>query len=277
MIAVSTFALYDIVKHIAGDSVEIVNMIPFGTDPHSFEPTPKLMADIEKSALVIYSGAGLEPWIKKVQFKTEAIDMSQHVSLRELGANEFEFHQHHDHQCAHSKLDPHYWLDFSNMHKATVIITDALIKLFPKNRELYLTHQNSYLHMLNKLDVSYKKYLSNCRIDTVILNHNSIGYLAKRYHFHAESLSGLSPESEPTPNDIQRILKDIKSDAVNTIFFENFVSDRVIKSIASDAHVKVDVFQPLGNITADEAKAGITYENAMYLNLKKLSKALMCN
>ena len=63
IVSVSSFALYDITKHIANDSVEIINILPFGVDPHSFEPTPKLMADIEKSSLVLYSGAGLEPWI----------------------------------------------------------------------------------------------------------------------------------------------------------------------------------------------------------------------
>ena len=59
-------------------------------------------------------------------------------------------------------------------------------------------------------------------------------------------------------------------------FYENFVNDKVTKTIAKDANISVDVFQPLGNITADEAKAGMTYEDIMRQNLNKLSKALMC-
>ena len=277
IVSVSTFSLYDITKHIALDSVEIVNILPFGVDPHSFEPTPKLMAAIEESSLVLYSGAGLEPWIDTIEFKNRAIDMSKHVKLRDLGDEEFEFHKHHDDQCAHNKLDPHYWLSFSNMREATLLITDELIKILPKNREIYIKNRDKYLYMLTKLDENYSKYLSSCRINTVILNHNSIGYLATKYNFHAESLSGLSPEANPTANDIKRVFQEIEADGVHTIFYENFVSNKVIQTIAKDANIDVEVFQSLGNITADEARANATYEELMYLNLKKLSKALMCN
>lgn len=277
MVSVSSFSIYDITKHIAHDSVEIVNILPFGVDPHSFEPTPKLMAEIEQSALVLYSGAGLEPWIGTIAFKNRAIDMSKRVELRDLGDDEFEHHKHHDEQCAHNKLDPHYWLDFSNMKSSANIISEELIKILPQNRELYLQNRDKYIHMLEKLDASYKKHLSSCKIDTVILNHNSIGYLAKNYHFHSESLTGLSPEDHPTAKDIERIFEEIEHDGVNTIFYENFVSSRVIESLAKDAGVNVEVFQSLGNITADEAKAKVTYEEVMYLNLKKLSKAMECN
>ena len=276
-ISVSTFSLYDVTKHIAQDSVEIVNILPFGVDPHSFEPTPKLMAAIEKSALVIYSGAGLEPWIEAIEFKNRVVNMSQYVKLRDLGDDEFEFHHHHDEQCAHNRLDPHYWLDFSNMRQAALLITQELIKIVPKNRDVYLKNRDKYLYMLEKLDENYSKYLSNCKIDTVILNHNSIGYLATKYNFHAESLSGLSPEANPTASDIKRVFQEIEADGVHTIFYENFVSNKVIQTIAKDANVDVEVFQSLGNITADEARANATYEDLMYLNLKKLSKALMCN
>ena len=277
IVSVSTFFIYDIAKHIAGNTLKIVNILPFGTDPHSFEPTPKLMASIEKSALVIYSGAGLEPWIDAIKFKSKAIDLSKHVKLRELGSDEFEFHAHHDEQCAHSKIDPHYWLDFQNMQIATNVITEEFIKLEPKYKGFYLENRDKYIKMLQKLEKSYKRYLSACKVNTVILNHNAIGYLANKYGFHAESLSGLSPEANPTPDDMKRIFRIIKEHGASTIFFENFVSNKAMQTIAHDAKVKIDFLEPLGNITADEAKENITYEDIMYKNLEKLSKALVCH
>ena len=277
IVAVTTFAPYDIVKHIAKNSVEIVNIIPFGVDPHSFEPTPRLMAKIEKADLVFYSGAGLEPWVHGFHFKNKAIDLSRYVNLRKLGENEFEHHEHHDEQCAHSDIDPHYWLDFENMQKITHLITNELVKLQPKFESMYRENENSYIHMLQKLDKSYKKYLSACRINTVVASHNALGYLAQRYNFKVDSLTGLSPESQPSAKDITRIMKQIQKDGVHTIFFEHFVNDKVIKSIAKDTNIEVDVFQPLGNITADEAKEGLSYEDFMYKNLEKLTKALLCN
>jgi len=275
-ISISTFSLYDITKHIAGDSVRLVNILPFGVDPHSFEPTPKLMSEIEKSNLIIYSGAGLEPWIHGFSFKGKAIDMSQFVNLRELDADEHEFHDHHDHQCAHNKIDPHYWLDFGNMKTATQLITKELIQLSPKYKELYEKNSKVYIAMLEKLDKNYKDSLSSCKSKKVIVNHNAIGYLSHNYSFEVDSLSGLSPEAEPSAKDITRIMKHIKEEGVTTIFFENFVNNSVITSIAKDTNIKLEVFQPLGNITAEEASKELTYEKIMYLNLDKLTKALMC-
>ncbi|MEA1983055.1 MAG: metal ABC transporter substrate-binding protein [Campylobacterota bacterium] len=276
IISVSTFSLYDITKHIAGDSIEIVNILPFGVDPHSFEPTPKLMASIQKSSLSIYSGAGLEPWIENIIFKNRSINMSKHVKLRDLGEEESEHHKHHDDHCMHNAIDPHYWLDFENMKKATSVIAAELIKIVPKNKSIYLKNRDNYLNMLKKLDETYAQKLNSCRINTVILSHNSIGYLAANYRFHAESLSGLSPEAHPTPSDIKRVFQEIEEDGVSTIFYENFVSNKAIKTIAKDKGIKVEVLQSLGNITADEARANKTYEDIMYLNLQKLSKALEC-
>ena len=277
IVSVSTFSIYDIVKHIADDSVTIVNMIPFGVDPHSFELTPKIMANIERSSLVLYSGAGLEPWIEKLEFKSKAVDLSKYAKLRELGSDEFEFHKHHDEQCAHTKIDPHYWLDFSNMIKLANVITVDLEKILPQNRDIYRQNRDKYIEKMMKLDRYYTKYLGICKVNTVILNHNSLGYLAHNYNFHAESLSGLSPEADPSPSDIKRILREIEHDGVNTIFYENFVNSKVMKAISKDSNVKAEVIAPLGNITADEARANETYERLMYKNLEKLSKAMLCD
>ena len=277
MVAVTTFALHDILKHIAGDSVTIVNALPFGVDPHSFEPTPKLIGNIEKSALFIYSGAGLEPWTHGFDFASKVIDMSKHVNLRELHeeqhdeGEEHTIHHHHD-----GDEDPHYWLDFSNMMKATNIITDELIRLFPTHKKLYSDNKDKYIAMLKKLDLEYKNQLLSCKNDTIIVNHNAFGYLADKYHFHVESLSGLSPEAMPNAKKIIRLIKIIKEHQVSTLFFESFASNRVIDSIAKEANVKVDVLQPLGNITADEAAEHLTYQKMMTTNLLKLSKALEC-
>ncbi|SMP89003.1 zinc transport system substrate-binding protein [Epsilonproteobacteria bacterium SCGC AD-311-C15] len=275
MISLSTFSLYDIAKHIGGDTVELVMIMPFGVDAHSFEPTPKLMTKIHDSSLVIYSGAGLEPWIKGFDFKNLTVDMSQHVKLRKLGIGEH--HEHGDEEPSHNNgTDPHYWLDIDNMISAANVITGELIKILPSNEELYVKSRDSYIEMLKKLDSDYKNEFLTCKSDTIIVNHNAFSYLADRYGFHIESLSGLSPEAEPSAKSMANLIEHIKEHNVSTIFFESFASDRAIKSIAEEANASVDVLQPIGNITADEAKQNLSFEDIMRLNLTKISKALDC-
>lgn len=276
IVAVSTFSLYDITKHIAGESVEIVNILPFGVDAHSFEPTPKLMSALEKSVLVVYSGAGLEPWTKGFNFKSKVIDMSKNVMLRELDENEHNLHDHHDSQCAHSSVDPHYWLDVKNMKIATELITKELIKITPSQEKVYKKNRDEYIKALIDLDEEYKESLGSCRHDTIITNHNAFSYLSNKYNFHVEALSGLSPDAQPSAKQITKLMKHIEEHDINTIFFESFVNDRVMKSIANDTKVDVDTLQPLGNITKDEAEKKSTYESIMKENLEKIAKALVC-
>lgn len=273
-IAASTFSLYDIAKNIASDTAEIFMIMPFGVDAHSYEPTPKDMIKISKSDIVLYNGAGLEPWIDGFEFKSKTLNVSQHVNLREMDNG----HKCNDKDANHnhSSVDPHYWQDPHNMILAAEYITAELIVIFPKNRELYVKNRDNYVKMLKNLDKSYREKLSGCKQDTIIVNHNAFSYLANQYGFHVEALSGLSPESEPSGKNMIKLIEHVREHKTPVIFFESFVSDKAIKSIAKEANVEVDVLQPLGNITADEAKHKLSYEDIMRRNLEKISKALMC-
>nr|WP_321267201.1 metal ABC transporter substrate-binding protein [uncultured Sulfurimonas sp.] len=280
-VSLSTFALYDIAKNISQDSIDLIMILPFGVDAHSFEPTPKLMTEIMQSDLVIYSGAGLEPWVDSFDFKSKTIDMSKSVNLLEVkNSDEDEHHEHHDHEHHHhhhdSALDPHYWLDIQNMIIATKLMADEFIQISPKNEALYKENSEKYISKLQSIDAKYKKALLNCKKNTIIVNHNAFSYLSNNYAFNVESLSGLSPDAQPSAKNMVKLIEHVKEHDVKTVFFESFVSDKAMKSIANEAKVDVDVLQPLGNITADEAKMKLSYEDIMLINLKKISKALVC-
>ena len=269
LVSLSTFSLYDIAKHVAGDSVELVMILPFGVDPHSFEPTPKLMAKISKSDLVVYSGAGLEPWTDGFDFKGKVVNMSKNVNLIKLNL-------HHGHHHKIGSFDPHYWLDMNNMIIATKLIADELIKISPANKELYLKNRDNYIKGLKQLDDEYKAKLHKCQENTIIVDHNAFSYMAKKYHFNVESLSGLSPEAQPSAKKMITLVKNIKEHNISSIFFESFANAKPIQSVAKEAGIKIDVLQPLANITADEAKQKLSFKDIMKINLQKISKALKC-
>jgi zinc transport system substrate-binding protein len=73
-----------------------------------------------------------------------------------------------------------------------------------------------------------------------------------------------------------KLINFIKGHKVKVVFFEKFANEKTIKAIAKEANVTADVLQPLGNITADEAKQNLTYEDIMRINLQKISTALEC-
>lgn len=271
LVATSTFSLYDITRHIGMDKIEAYMILPVGVDVHSYEPTPKEIIKLYKSDLVIYSGAGLEPWMKNFELKKRAINMSLYVKLIKLKEDGEGHGHHHD-----SEMDPHYWQDLQNMIKATQQITKELTLLSPQNREFYAKNRDAYVTMLKKLESEYKNRLQSCKLDTIVVNHNAFSYLSNNYGFSVKALNGFSTEAQPSAKDMATLIEFIKKHKQKSIFFENFTSDKVMKSIAKEAKVGVEVLQPLENITADEVAKKLSFEDIMRDNLTKISKSLEC-
>ena len=272
-IAVSTFALYDIAKSIGGEEAEVKMVIPFGVEVHSFEPTPKTIIEIQKSTLFLFSGAALEPWVKKLPRTDNMRDMSRYVDLKKVVDHNEE---HHEEEHHHGAFDPHYWLDIGNMKLLTQKLALELVKLDPPHEPLYIQRAEAYMDELNKIDSAYKKRLKTCKLHEVIVHHNTLGYVATRYGFEVEALTGLSPDALADAKTMARLAKSIKEKGIDVLFFEAFVSDRLMKNLAKENNIRLDYLEPLANITAIQAEEGMRYQDGMYENLEKLSKAMQC-
>ena len=277
-IALSTFPLYDIAKNIAKDKMQTYMILPIGVDVHSYEPNPKELVRLYESSLVIYSGADLEPWVSRLNFQNKTIDMSKYVDLINLdeSSHEEHGHEHNDDSCSHGSLDPHYWLSINNMIKATKKITSAMIELDITSKDFYLENQNKYIEKLQFLDAEYKSSLSTCKTREILTNHNAFSYLGQNYGFEIISLSELSPDAQTNAKNMIKLIEHIKEHDISTVFYESFASSRAISAIAKESNIKVEVLQPLANITADEEKQNFSYEDIMRQNLSKLKEAMDC-
>jgi len=276
-ITVSTFALYDIVRAIGAEEVDVRMAIPFGVDVHSFEPTPQTIIKIKKSELFLYSGAELEPWIENLAVTDNMYDMSQYVQLRKITEHDDDDDDHHDaHHHHHGSYDPHYWLDISNMRQLAQKIALMLVKADPAHEADYVRRAADYIEALEKLDKAYQNSLKECQVHEVIVHHNILGYVAPRYGFEVETLTGLSPDALADAQTMARLSREIRSKKIDVIFFESFVSDRLMQSLAKENGIRLDYLEPLANITAEQAEEHMSYSDGMYENLKKLTAAMRC-
>jgi len=274
LVTTSIFPLYDICKQIAKERVDVMMLIPFGVDIHTFEPSPKERIALQKSRLFIYSGTHLEPWTRGLE-GNNSIDISRYVKLRTLSDDDnCSDHHHHDHEQHH--YDPHYWLDIDNMIIAARVITEKLSVLDPPSQAYFESNLKTYIATLEKLKQAYKATLSTCKKDFIIVNHNAFGYLGSEYHFHIASLSGFSTDALPSAKSMKTLIDTVKEHHVNVVFFEPFSSERLMQTVANESHTKVAVLHPLANITRAEVAAQKSYNDIMRENLQKLSQALEC-
>ena len=273
-VSVSTFALYDLLQHIGGDKVDVHMVIPFGVEVHSFEPTPRNIIEIQKSKLFFYSGASLEPWIKKLPQSANMFDMSQYVHLIAISENEEDEHELEHHH--HGHYDPHYWLDISNMKALSVKVLELLKQKDPEHSAYYTAQMKGYVKSLDDIERAYSKRLKVCQVHEVILHHNILGYVAKTYGFEVATLTGLSPDALADAKTMAKLSKEIREKDINVLFFEAFSSDRLMKNLAKENGVTLEYLEPLANITADQAQKKMSYSDGMLSNLEKLSNAMRC-
>ena len=129
---------------------------------------------------------------------------------------------------------------------------------------------------MEALDREYRTGLADCRRDDIVTSHEAFGYLADRYGLHQVAISGISPEAEPTPRDLQHVIEVIRSTGATTVFTEPLVSPKLADTVASETGGTTAVLDPLEGLTSEEEGAGEDYFAVMRQNLATLEHGLGC-
>jgi zinc transport system substrate-binding protein len=101
--------------------------------------------------------------------------------------------------------------------------------------------------------------------------------MARRYDLRQESIAGVAPDAEPTPDRIAALADAARDDGATTIYTEPLLPDDIAKTLAREAgDLRTAVLDPLEALTADEVKAGADYLSVMRENLSALRDGLGC-
>lgn len=279
-IITSLFPWYDLSKEIGGNRVTVKLLLPPGVEAHAFEPTPSDMITISKADLFLYTGDYMEPWAQDI---IDGLDGSAPESLiigkdlAVLQGKEHEDEHEDEHEHEHSGLDPHIWLDPMIMSKAAGRLAQTLAKIDPDNKAYYNQRLENYQNRLEKLDADYRSTLTKCKQkDFIYAGHYAFGYLANRYGLQYQAAQGFSPDAESSPKKLSDLLTTLKNDKADYIFAEELDNPQLAESLAKDAGVEILILNSAHNVSKDDIKAGLTYEQIMKNNLKKLSIGLKC-
>jgi zinc transport system substrate-binding protein len=280
IIAVTTlFPLYDFAKHVGGDLVEVTLLLPPGMEPHSFEPTPSDIIKLNRAGLFIYTSFAMEPWaddiLKGLQNRDRVIVNSSR-GIPAMKSSEEKEHRH-DHNHRHDAVDPHIWLDFASAVKMVENIRDGFITKDPGDQDAYEKNAAAYIAKLKSLDERFKKNLRSCEKDIIVNGgHFAFAYMANRYGFRYVSVYGISPNAEPTAEDLARIIKLIRNNGLRHLFHEELINPRVATALSREAGVTLLKLDAAGNLTKDDFDRGETFLSLMEKNLEKLKEGLQC-
>ncbi len=200
------YPLTYLVEEIGGEKVDVTDLTPAGTDPHSAELSPSNISAMQKAQAVFYLES-LSPAIDEAIISANlknVINVAEHVSLitqEEIadhsenlaetttattetehdheGETASETHDHeteateatettenHDHEHNHGIYDPHFWTDPARLAALAPVVAAELSKLDSANADTYAANAQKVANELTTLASDFKQKLQSSQCAT---------------------------------------------------------------------------------------------------------------
>ncbi len=294
-VVATTNILADIVAQVSGDKIELVELVPTGADPHSFEPRPQDLIELNRAHVIFVNGLGLEEGLEpildsldgggvtlSVNDGVEPLAMADHDDVDDHAAED-DHGDEDDHATAHDEEghnheagDPHTWFSVDAVKQWVVNIEQALSTLDPENQATYAANAAAYRAELDALDAELAAMVAPLPVERrkLITDHESFGYLADAYGFEVVGtiIPSLSTLASPSAAQLAALLDQVEEEGVPALFVGTTVSPNLAEQLANDAGITV-VTLYTGSLS-DESGPAASYLELMRHNMGVITDAL---
>jgi zinc transport system substrate-binding protein len=242
----------------------IVNsMVPHGSNPETYDPTPKQLVDLAKSRAYLRIGyIGFELlWMDRLSATAphlEFFETSQKVDLI-FEPNIIKAENH-----GLSTVEPHLWCSVENAKIIAENTLHILISLDRQHDKIYYARYDSLLNHISQVDTIVRRLIGKPDTDKAFaIYHPSLSYFARDY-----GLTQIAIEQngkEPSPSELAKIIDNCKRMHVHVVFVQPEFDRRNAEIIAKQIGARVVTVNPL-NIDWD--KEMIAVAQALASNTK---------
>ncbi len=263
------YPVYDFAANVGGNRISLSLLVPKTVDVHEFEPTPQSIQAVANANVLIFSGAGLEPWIPQITAAAGnpglvLVDSSQGIPLLPV-PSQF--------QKGNRTVDPHIWLDPQLAKQQVTNILNGLIKADPNDQEYFASNAEKYIAKLDALNSEISDVAAHAKTRYFVTFHEAFAYFAKRYNLTQIPISGPF-EEEPTPGEISNVVAAINGHHLCYVGYESLENPSISQSIAGQTHATLILMDPIEGLSQSDQAAGKDYLTKMQDNLGSFKLAL---
>ncbi len=225
-------------EQIAGNYFDVESMVPKGSNPETYDPTPRqLMALADSKAYLAVGNLGFEKqWIPKLKENAPNVSFCD----TSIGIKYLESSHHHGEK---DEFDPHTWTTPSN---ATIIVKNIcslFCELDPEHQEEYVKNQTQLLTMIQQTDAEVRKIVADGIQETFAIYHPSLTYFACDYGI--EQLCIENDGKEPSPIYLKTLIQRCRNKQVKVVFVQQEFNTHNAKIIAKEIKAKLVTINPL--------------------------------
>lgn len=227
LVAVSIPSYLFFIKKIAGNTVEVTNLIPAEADPHHFEPTPKQLNVAIKAQIWFRSQESFENTffnlIKPYNPNLQVCDLTQDMPL--IGN------------------DLHLWLSPKIAILQAQKISAFLEEKFPQNKALYQDNLKKLIQEIQTVDQEIQAKLEKTTHKTILASHSAFSYFCQNYGLKQLSVEDEN-HKEPTLKSLYQLLNEAKKEKVKKVFIQAQVDNKGAFLIAKELQLTPIMVDP---------------------------------
>lgn len=256
----------DMCKVISGGLVDCDVIVPIGSDPHLYEPTPADLIKVGQSDLILINGLTFEGWLAKLIYNSgtnaKQVIISEGVAVIQS-------------EVFHNATDPHAWMNAANGAIYAKNIANALCILDPLHTEEYQFNAAIYIKQLKDLDLSITQMIQSIpeahRI--LITSHDGFRYFGNHYGIQLEPLQGTSTEADVQSTTLLHVNTVIREHQVPAIFVESTINPKLIQQIQKENKIIIGGKLYADSLGDSTTQAG-TYTGMLKYDAEVISRAL---
>lgn len=222
------------VERVGGDHVQVTVMVPPGSSPATYEPTPTQMTELSAAQAYFTIGVPFEnAWLERIQSANTAMEMVDTTAGFErmpMGNNA-------------ERLDPHVWLSPALVAIQAQTMADTLKRLDPTHASDYERQLAAFLADIDTLDLTIRTALEGVSQRKFMVFHPAWGYFARDYEL--EQIPIEVGGQEPSAAELATLIERAQTEEINVIFAQPEFSTRAAETIASQIGGEVMLISPL--------------------------------
>ncbi len=288
-VVVTVFPIYDWVKQIAGDRVDITLLLDSGVDLHSYQPTADDVVKISTADLFIFVGGESDAWVEDIVAGAKNDDLIPLDLIEELGDRvkeeeikegmQAEDEEESEEEEEGPEYDEHIWLSLKNASVLCGVIAEKLCATDPDGADAYNEAAADYVSKLDELDKEYENAVGEAKIRTVLFGDRfPFRYLVDDYGLdYYAAYVGCSAESEASFETVTFLAEKVDELGLHTIL-QLETSDgslaRTVRDTTETKDQKILTIDSLQSSVKEDVENGKSYLETMKNNLEVLKEAL---